>query len=177
MIIGLVALALCVPALVGAQTQVVALGAAQLTTITPVDTTEGKVFVFAVSVPSAPTGARLMSAVLELVVDVSSSLPAAARRNLATLEVAPLNGALSGPAVSEEDLRPTTMKRSVPIGTNRPVRVDVTEFVRYVLDNPEENYGIAVGSLEGSRSDRFELRSQGQEVARLTIRYLPANQP
>ncbi|MDH3196746.1 MAG: hypothetical protein OEO21_00750 [Candidatus Krumholzibacteria bacterium] len=174
-IMVLVALGLFVPVLVGAQTQVVALGSAQLTTITPEDTTEGKVFVLAVSVPQAPAGARLMSAMMELVVDASSALPAAAPSHVVTLEIFPLAGALSGLAVESVDLRPTTMKRSVPVGTNQRVRMDVTEFVEYVLANPEENYGIAVGSLAGSRPGRFELKSQGQDVATLTIRYLPAD--
>jgi len=175
MITVLATLGLCVPVLALAQTQVVELGSSQLTTIVPEDSTEGKVFVFAVPVPQAPAGARLMSALLELVVDASTVLPAAAPSHTVTLEIAPLAGALAEPSVEAEDLLPTTMKRSVPVGTNKPVRVDVTEFVRYVLAHPDENHGLAVGSLIGDRSGRFELKAVGASgaLATLTLHYLP----
>ena len=160
---------------VGAQTQVVTLGAQELTTIVARDSTEGKVFLLSVSVPAAPEGAMLMSATMELVVDASNVLPEGAPSRLVTLEIAPLDTTLSGPTVQAADLRHTAMKCAISPGTDRSVRVDVTEFVRYVLDNPEENYGLAIGSFVGDRLGRFELKSAGAQVATLTIRYLPRN--
>jgi hypothetical protein len=173
-ILGLLAVGLCFSAAASAQTQVVTLSSGQLTTITPEDTTEAKVFVLAVPVPAAPAGSMLMSAMLELVVDAAVAPSLAEQMSMVTLEVAPLSGALAGPAVTAADLRPTTMKRLVAVGAEKTVRVDVTEFVRYVLDNPEENYGLAVGSLSGARVGRFDVKAEGQQVATLTVHYLPA---
>jgi len=162
-------------ALAHGQTQRLELAPAQVSAIVPEDSTEGKTFVLAVSLPEAPAGARLMSAILELVVDANTVLPAAVAGGGVTLEVYPLANAISESAIEAEDLLPATMKRTVPLGPDRPVRVDVTEFVRLVLADPSANHGLAVGSLTSNRTGRFELKADGASgtLATLTLHYLP----
>jgi hypothetical protein len=165
---------------VGAQTQVVPIGAQAVQTIEPKDSTEGKTFLFTVSLPEAPPRAEFMSAVLELVVDAWSVLPADLSGGAVTLEIAPLARSWSGGALRAADLRATTMKRTVPVGSDRRVRIDVTEFVHYVQAHPTENYGLAVGSLCGSRSGRFDLEADGMGsgvTAKLTLYYKPVDDP
>jgi len=160
----------------GAQTQVVSIQSEAVQTIAPEVSTEGKIFLLTVSLPEAPVGAEFMSAVLELVVDASSVLPADLSGGAVTLEIAPLARSWSGGALQAADFRATTMKRTVPVGEGRRVRIDVTEFVHYVRAHPTENYGLAVGSLCGSRSARFDLETDGMGsgvTATLTLFYKP----
>jgi len=163
---------------VGAQTQVVPIEAEAVQTIEPRDSTEGKIFLLTVGLPEAPPRAEFMSAVLELVVDASSVLPADLSGGAVTLEIAPLAHSWSGGTLGTADLRATTMKRTVPVGEGRRVRIDVTEFVHYVHAHQTENYGLAVGSLCGSRSGRFELEVDGMGSgvsAKITLYYKPEN--
>jgi len=164
----------------GAQTQVVSIQSQAVQTIAPEDSTEGKIFLFTVGLPEAPVRAELMSAVLELVVDASSVLPADLSGGAVTLDIAPLAHSWLGGALEAADLRATTMKRTVPVGADRRVRIDVTGFVHYVRAHPTENYGLAVGSLCGSRSGRFDLKADGMGsglTAKLTRYYKPEDDP
>jgi len=172
----MVAVILALSSWAGAQTQVVPIETEAVQTIEPVDSTEGKIFLVTVGLPEAPVRAELMSAVLELVVDASSVLPADLSGGAVTLEIAPLAHSWSEGALEAADLRATTMKRTVLVGEGRRVRVDVTEFIHYVRAHPTENYGLAVGSLCGSRSAQFDLEEDGMGsgvTAKLTLYYKP----
>ncbi len=176
--VSLVAVLLALSSWAGAQTQVVAIGAEAVQTIEPEDSTEGKIFLVTVGLPEAPPRAEFMSAVLELVVDASSVLPADLSGGAVTLEMAPLAHSWSGGTLGTADLRATTMKRTVPVGSDRRVRIDVTEFVHHVQTHPTKDYGLAVGSLCGSRSGRFELEADGMGSgvsAKITLYYKPEN--
>ncbi len=55
---------------------------------------------------------------------------------------------------------------------NRRIRLDVTEIVRYLIDDPDRNHGLVVGSFRGQREGLFEIKTDvlpNDAVARLVI--------
>lgn len=73
-------------------------------------------------------------------------------------EVYLLSGGLSGDVTKDDIVPHTRMTRSVPRGTNRFVRLNVTQAVREILKAPASNYGLVVGSLTGGRDSLFALK-------------------
>jgi len=165
----------CVSAVARGQTQVVDLKSSTVKEVQPADSELGTYYVFPVRIPPAPEGARLMGAYLEFYVDASSRLSSDLSGNMATLEVFALKERLTG-EVDETKIRPGSMKRTVTVGQDRRVRLDVGEFVREVLKAPTTNHGLVVGSITGERTGRFVLKADRVSsgvAARVTLHYLP----
>lgn len=120
----------------------------------------GAYYTFALAIPARLPAETFMHAYLELYVDAATSVDAVAAGGVTTLEVYPLQSPLSG-ELRAVDLRPASMKRTVRLGTSQYVRVDISEHVRYLLEHPSEDFGLAVGSLTGQRLGRFTLRHNG----------------
>jgi hypothetical protein len=56
------------------------------------------------------------------------------------------------------------------------VVVDVTEIVRYFLNNPTKNYGVALGSLTRDRDGVFDIKAGTDgTLARLVFHYKPGS--
>jgi hypothetical protein len=51
------------------------------------------------------------------------------------------------------------MKRTVSIGTNRRVRVYVTDFLERLLADPMAARGLIAGSIAGDRVGRFSAKA------------------
>jgi hypothetical protein len=78
------------------------------------------------------------------------------------LEVYMLKQSISGdPDPSVFDTTGIPMSRPVALGTNRLVRLEITEFVQRILADPRKNHGIVMGSLTGTRSGEFAMKSNG----------------
>ena len=138
---------------------------------TPEDETLGAYYTFELAIPARLPAETFMHAYLELYVDAATSVDEVAAGGIATLEIYPLQSSLLG-ELATSDLRSAAMKRTVRLGGSRRVRVDISEHLRYLLEHPSENFGLAVGSLTGQRLGKFALRHDGlgQGVAaRVTI--------
>ncbi len=59
------------------------------------------------------------------------------------------------------DFAPTSIPMSRPVGagTNRLVRVDITEFVRVILDDPSKNHGLVLGPLTTDKRGIFDVKN------------------
>jgi hypothetical protein len=57
-------------------------------------------------------------------------------------------------------LEASSMKRTVAVGSDRKVRIYVTDFVRRILADPKTaNRSLIVGSVAGDRSARFDAKT------------------
>lgn len=138
---------------------------------TPEDGTLGAYYTFGLAIPARLPAETFMQAYLELFVDATTTVDALAAGGIATLEVYPLRSVLSGD-LQESDLRSASMKRTVRLGQEQRVKVDISEHVRYLLGHPSDNFGLAVGSLSGQRLGVFTLKHGvlgPGVVARVTI--------
>jgi len=78
------------------------------------------------------------------------------------LEVYMLKQAIVGdPDPSEFEATRLPMSRPVALGTNRLVKIDVTEFASAVFADPNKNHGIVIGSLTGARTGGFVVNGDG----------------
>ncbi len=90
-----------------------------------------------------------------------------------TLEVYELDGALAGEP-SPSDFVPTEVPTARPVaaGENRHLRIDITNIVRRLIQNPGGGHGIILGSLTNERVGLFDLNGGVLGpgiVARVTI--------
>jgi hypothetical protein len=138
---------------------------------TPADAALGAYYTFGLEIPPRLPVETFMHAYLELYVDAATSVDEVSTGGIATLEVYPLQASLSE-ELRTSDLRHASMKRTVRLGASQRVRVDISEHVRYLLEHPSENSGLAIGSLTGQRLGQFTLRHDGfgtGVAARVTI--------
>jgi len=78
------------------------------------------------------------------------------------LEVFALKRALTGePTPSDFDTTRLPMSRPVSLGSDRLVRIEITEFAQRILADPSKNHGLVVGSMTGARSGEFTLNPDG----------------
>jgi hypothetical protein len=151
----------------------------------PADGTLGNYYTFSIPIPQRLAQETLMDATFEFYVDATSDVDDAARGGVVTLEVFELNSPLTV-EVSRSDLRGSPMKRTVPTGTSRHLRVNIFAYVREALEQTRVNCDMVVGSLTGQRLGRFTLRHDGFDqrgvAARVTFVFvelgdrLPAEQ-
>lgn len=123
---------------------------------------------YSVEVSLPENVAMVFRAWLELRADVSA-------RNLSGFvdpapmcEVFALKRPLSGdPEESNFEATSLPMSRPVAIGSDRLVRIDVTEFVRRILADPSKNHGLVLGPLTNDKRGIFTIRqdSFGPSIA------------
>lgn len=123
----------------------------------PSDETLGNYYTFDVPLPERRSRERFMSATLELYVDAASAVDEVARGGVLTLEVFAMKSAQTA-EVTMSDLQPGPVTRTVQTGQSKRVRLDISELVGYLLEHPDENHGLVVGSLTGQRVADFTLR-------------------
>ena len=77
-------------------------------------------------------------------------------------EVYALNQTLSGdPEPSKFEATRLPMSRPVATGTDRLVKIDITEFVQKILADPSENHGLVIGSLTNDKRGVFVAKEDG----------------
>lgn len=106
--------------------------------------------------------ATVRQAWLEMRVDVSVREVGGFRDPAPLFEVYALSADVTGaiqPKMFREMLAP--MSRPVAVGENRLVRIDITEFVRLILDDPESNHGVAFGAVTADTRGVFAVRADG----------------
>ena len=177
---GMIAVALALSTSVaGARTLTIDVKRADVQAYRPQSTRLGTYYALKLSTPARLPKETFMDAYLEVYVDATSDVDERATAGLVTFEVFPLKSALTG-ELSASSLRAAAMKRTVRVGTSRRVRINIAEYVRYVLDHPTENFGLVLGSLTGQRLGKFTLR-QGVlgegVVARVSLTFLKLGGP
>jgi hypothetical protein len=74
-------------------------------------------------------------------------------------EVYALKQTLSGdPEPSKFESTKLPMSRPVATGTDRLVKIDITEFVQKILADPSKNHGLVVGPLTNDKRGVFTVR-------------------
>lgn len=136
----------------------VLLGSSKVTGRSPANEEYGDFYVLQFTPPEGLTSAEIEEAYLELFVDADSRIDAEVLPGPARIEVYLLSRSTTGDVALDDLAVQTRMARNVPIGSDRFVRLNVTKAVRQVLEAPEENYGLVIGSLTGGRDGVFELK-------------------
>ncbi len=150
----------------------VALTSADLTAVVPEDTSLGNYYLAAVTVPEILDGKELLRATLELNVDVSAREVADYVNDTPLLEVYTLTDNMGAELQPGKFRTPSPMRRNVRVGTDRHVRIDVTEAVREFIRNPSSNHGLVIGSLTNRREGLFTVRPVGGAAATITYYYV-----
>jgi len=79
-----------------------------------------------------------------------------------TLEVYALKQTLSGdPEPSKFEVMRQPMTRPVAIGSDRLIKIDITEFVQKILTDPSKNHGIVLGPLTRDKRGIFDIKQDG----------------
>jgi hypothetical protein len=139
--------------------QTIVLGSTDVTMFTPQDTTLGPQYVLTFGVPQTITSEAFVGAVLEFYADVSAATVNGWQNDTPVVEVYVLNSAATA-AVTDNQLRkPSGMIRNVVSGDDTRVRIDISEAVRYFLENPSSNCGLVVGSFRGGKEGRFAFEA------------------
>jgi len=105
---------------------------------------------------------------LELRADVSARNVSGFVDPAPVFEVYALNQTLSGdPEPSKFEATRLPMSRPVATGTDRLVKIDITEFVQRILADPSKNHGLVIGPLTNDKRGVFTVRqdSFGPSVA------------
>lgn len=142
------------------------------------ETTDSKTalpyLVLEIPVVEIPKGLRLEEAVLEFQMDVARADAEGAVGETATLEIYPFSGTTTA-KLNVATLGSSSMKRTVNIGIDRRIRLYATDFVQKVIDNPNAERRLIVGSVAGNRSGRFTAKSveTGGSKALLTVYFSP----
>lgn len=152
--ITVVTLVLGGTALAAVQTVSVPAGA-----ITERTTADGSTY-YQIALDLPPTVQSVRHAWLHLRLDVSSTSVDGFQDPAPMLEVYGLKGELSrdpSPEALEKTRLP--MSRPVAAGTNRLVKIDITEIVRAIVADPSTDYGVVVGSVTTASNGVFALQS------------------
>ena len=109
--------------------------------------------------PPEVSASDVYVAVLECYADVSVRDVDGYFNKSAVLEIYALTDAYFGELDAEKFTRPSAMIRNVPLGQGKRIVIDITEIVKYYLDQPGKNYGLVFGSLTGLRVGMFNIRA------------------
>lgn len=156
----------------GARKIVVSLSADDVTAHVPQDTTAGTSYVLQIAIPQGVSAPAIQAAYLEFYVDASSVAIDGWQNETPVVEIYMLENEVAGEPNPEQFRKPSGMVRNVPVGDNRRVRINVTEALRYLAENPSRNHGFVLGSFRGVAEGRFTIRNDrldGGALARLTI--------
>jgi hypothetical protein len=132
---------------------------------------QGAYYTVDASLPSGVT--RVREAWLEVHVDASVDTLEGFSDPAPLFEVFMLNASTAG-GVSRETFVATrhSMSRPVAVGSDRLVRIDVTEYAQTILADPSRNHGLVMGSVTGDRRGMFTIRSGtfgAGKPARITV--------
>ena len=77
-------------------------------------------------------------------------------------EVYALKQTLSGdPEPSKFEATRLPMSRPIATGTDRLVKIDITEFVQKILADPSKNHGLVIGPLTNDKRGIFVVKEDG----------------
>jgi len=155
-----------------AKERVVYLSSQSISSRAPSDTTLGTYFVATVAIPEDIEGSRIHRAFLECFVDVDTRAVEGVELNGAVFEVYALTSDLAGEFAGESIREPSPMRVNVPVGSRRMVRLDLTETVRWWMQEAGNNHGLVMGSLSNLRAGLFTIRGdvfRNGAVARLRL--------
>jgi hypothetical protein len=154
-----------------AQVRHVDIPAVNLTTHASRTLGEGPYYVLSITPPEELRAAR--QAWLELRSDLSVREIEGFNDPTAIFQVFMLKNALEGEPNDESfDVLRVPMSRPVAAGTERFVKIDVTEYVQRILADPSDNHGLVLGSVTGDRRGSFQIKSDAFGngiVARLNV--------
>lgn len=122
------------------------------------DQAEMPYYVFELPTVEVPGGMALAEAYLTFLVDASSSVEPESIGGRIPFEVYPEIGLANG-RLDVSELGPALMTRTVPIGSNKTVRIYITDFVQRTIENPTMNRHMIAGSFVGQRIGSFEVRT------------------
>ena len=147
----------------------------QVTPVTLATTTDAtQVGYLIVELPAVevPVDMRLGESYIEFYLNVSSARNADTPTNdLVTLEIYAYRGTTKG-KLDISRLGASSMKRTVRVGTGRPVRIYVTDFLAKTILEPTVDRRLIVGAISGDRTGRFDAQSlpdNAQAKASLTV--------
>jgi hypothetical protein len=158
LIIGLLLGAAVVPIQSHAQT-VIPIQATAVSLATAEDPAQSSYLVLDIPTLAVPKQMRLEEAYFSFFMDVSSTRDDAtllAKR--VALEIYPYDGTTDG-KLDVSHLGTSSMKRMVKVGSGRPVRVYVTDFLVRVMKSGMSNQRMIVGSVTGDRVGVFEAKA------------------
>ena len=139
-----------------AETTRVDIASTSLTTETSADTSEGRYYTLALTLPPSIRGVR--QAWLEFRADVSVAEIDGFLDPVPVFQVFMLKQSLLGePTEASFETMRLPMSRPVAVGLDRQVRIDITEYVSKVLARPSMNHGLVLGSVTGDRRADFQI--------------------
>ena len=173
-LMGFSILALSGTSTVRADRYAVTLNGNDIVAVSPVDTTLGNAYVSAVMIPEVLKEKKLLAAILELTVDVSACEVDGYLNDTPLLEVYALTGTMESGVDPEKFRTPSPMRRNVRIGSNRRVRIDITQAVRRFVSDPLSNHGLVIGSLTARREGLFTIVPVDGALGKITFYYVSA---
>ena len=150
----------------------VKLTTAELSTVSPQDTTLGNYYMAEVNVPEIPKGAELFGAFLELIVDVSSRDVNGFTNDTPIFEVYALDAEPGSELDPSKFRTPSSMRRNIRVGEGRRVRIDIIDVVKEFMEDSSCNHGLVLGSLSNTRDGLFTIKSSEGTVGTITYYYL-----
>jgi hypothetical protein len=155
-----------------AEKHIVEIGSDVLTSITPVDESLGNYYVLQLDIPNVLTGKEFLGAFLEFTADVSARSINEYTNDTPVLEVYALSENYNNELDPSKFETPSPMKRNIPIGNNRNVKIDIKEVVKELMSNPNNNHGLVLGSLTNTRDGLFTIKSSNGRLAIITYYYM-----
>lgn len=107
--------------------------------------------------PELDGGRVLTAAYLEFYMDVSSTLADSLSQGLTTIEVALMPTLVNGKL--DTGSPPSIAQRTVRVGSNRTVRVYITDLLLEAIGELESPVVLLVGAITGGRYGRFEAQA------------------
>jgi len=148
------------------------LSTTDVSTHKPQDSTLGDYYIVKFQLPASLRSADLKAAFLEFHANVSAKSFDGWVNETPVVEAYALTARHTAQLDPTKFRKPSPAVRNVRTGENRRIRLNVTEIVLYLLDNPAGNHGLAVGSFRGQREGMFEIKTNvlpNNAVARLVI--------
>jgi hypothetical protein len=156
---------------VNAERRVVNLASDAIETFEPADSMLGNFYTLRIDVPEGMSDRKLMKAILELTVDVSTVNRTEYVNETPVFEVYILTSTLAGTRDPVKMEQSSPMRRVVRIGNDRTIRIDITGAVKSFLTNPDSNRGLIMGSLTNSRDGLFNIEHPSGNRAKITYFY------
>jgi hypothetical protein len=155
-----------------ADRHIVELGSNDVKAVTPLNSELGKFYTVVLEIPAVLNNKELLKAFLEITVDVSARNTGDYVDDTPVLEVYRLTEDFDGVLDTNKIERSSPMRRNIRTGTDRKIRIDVTEAVKAFIANPSLNHGLILGSFTGSRDGLFDIKSSGGTVAKIKYFYV-----